>query len=314
VIIRPYQAGDEVAQATIYNEATAGFPRYKPASADEVLRRCRERGFDPHSRTSAEENGEVVGYITFHANGRIGHPWCRAGHEDAAKPLLQHAMQAMKSRGIATAFAAYRADWDVTKKFFHSHGFETTREMVNFILDQADMPTRPGRRLNPLTPLKREDIPALWEMGAGVIRSKSPQELERHLFHNAFFPPDAVFVLRNRADSEPLAVGILVSNLTYADPSAVDANMPCFRLGAFGTEGMSVKRINGLFSFLAPSGRDVSPLALDMIGHASFQVEEAGGGNTSLAAQVPSDAVHLMRFYKSFFQPQGSFPIFERAL
>ena len=33
-----------------------------------------------------------------------------------------------------------------------------------------------------------------------------------------------------------------------------------------------------------------------------------------LAAQVPSDAPHLLRFYQRLFRRQGSFPILERTL
>lgn len=312
--IRHYQPGDEVAQAAIYNAATVNLPRHKPATSEEVLRRCRERGFDPSTRLYAEVDGKVIGYAIFHTNGRVGFPWCHPGHESAAEPLFKAVLKAMKERGIKTAFTAYRSDWSTTKEFFTGHGFELTREMLNFILDQADMPTRPGRRLNPLTPLRKDDLPAVFEMGAGIIRSRSLEELEKHLFHNPYFTPDALFVVRNRADQAPLGVGIVVANLTYADPAQVDASMPCFRLGAFGTEGTTTKRLNGLFSFLASNRRDVSPVALDLMGHASFQFEEAGGGNTALAAQVPSDAAHLVRFYQSFFRKQGSFPIFERAL
>ena len=35
---------------------------------------------------------------------------------------------------------------------------------------------------------------------------------------------------------------------------------------------------------------------------------------SSLAAQVPSDAPHLVAFYESYFQKQGSFPVFEREV
>jgi hypothetical protein len=314
VNIRPYQPGDEVAQAAIYNEATAEFPRYKPATAEEILRRVRARDFDPSTRLYAEADGQIIGYANFHSTGRVGHPWCRKGHERAADPLFEQVLRTMKDRGIRTAFAAYRGDWPVTTDFFVRHGFELTREMVNFVLDQSDMPTRPGRRLNPLTPLRREDVPAVFEMGAGIIRSFSPAELEKHLFHNPYFGPESLFAIRNRADQSPLGVGILVANLTYADPTQVDARMPCFRLGAFGAEGLTTKRINGLFSILTDNRRDISPVALDLMGHASFQFDEAGGGSTSLAAQVPSDAAHLLRFYQSYFRKQGSFPIFERAL
>src|SRR5260370_1346184 len=92
----------------------------------------------------------------------------------------------------------------------------------------------------------------------------------------------------------------------------VDPAMPCFRLGAFGTEGMQTKRINGLFSFLCASDRDVNPLALDLMHHATVRLEESDAG--SLAAQVPSDAPHLLQFYQRYFRRQASFPVFEKAL
>jgi hypothetical protein len=88
--------------------------------------------------------------------------------------------------------------------------------------------------------------------------------------------------------------------------------MPCFRLGAFGTEGMTTKRINGLFSFLAADGRDTQPFALDLLGYAAYKLQDTDV--ETFAAQVPSDAGHLLRFYKQYFQRQGSFPILERPL
>jgi hypothetical protein len=314
VNIRSYRPGDETAQAAIYNEAAARLSRFKPTTSEEVHRRCRDRSFDPETRLYAEADGEPVGYVMFHANGRIGFPWCKKGHESAALPLFERAMQVMKTRGMRTAFAAYRADWTPVKDFFLANGFHLAREIVNFLLDQADMPTRPGRRANPLTPLRPTDVPAIFAMGAGVLQTRTVEELEQYLFHNPYFPPEAVYVTRSRDDDSPVAVGILVVNLTYADPTLVDANMPCFRLGAFGSEGMTTKRINGLFSFLTRDERNASALALDLMSHASFQLEEDGGGSTTLAAQVPSDCSYLLRFYQSYFRKQGSFPIFARAL
>jgi hypothetical protein len=109
-----------------------------------------------------------------------------------------------------------------------------------------------------------------------------------------------------------VAVGMLVINSSYADPKMVDSSMPCFRLGAFGTEGLTTKRINGLFSFLTPDNRDVSSMGLDLLGQAAMSLESTTLG--TLAAQVPSDAAHLLRFYQQYFRRQGSFPIYERSL
>jgi hypothetical protein len=312
VKIRNFQPGDEALQVGIYNEAAADLPKFKPATAEEVIRRTRARDFDPGTRFCAETEGKPVGYATFSANGRVSYPWCCKGQESAAEPLFQSVLAAMAGRGMKKAFAAYRADWPAPREFFLSHGFQLAREMINFILDPADMPTRPGRRGNPLTPLRREDVPDILAMAPHVLRVSTAAELERHLFNNPYFNAEDLFVLRNRGDDKPTAVGILIAKLTYADPSQIDASMPCFRLGAFGSEGMTTKRVNGLFSFLTQDNRDASPLGLDLMGHASFTFEESGGG--SLAGQVPSDAPHLLRFYHSYFRRQGSFPVFERTL
>jgi hypothetical protein len=119
-------------------------------------------------------------------------------------------------------------------------------------------------------------------------------------------------VLRSRADGQPLAAAVLVTGPNFASPKQVDAGMPCFRLGAFGTEGLTTKRINGLFSLLVAEGNQVGALALDLLGHAARRLEDTDV--ETLAAQVPSDVPHLVRFYKQYFRRQGAFPIYELAL
>lgn len=310
--IRNYQPGDEAGQAAIYNAAALALPKFKPATAEEVKRRCRARDFDPGSRFYAEVDGQVVGYATSHANGRVSYPWCLPGHEAAAEPLFARALQAMTERGQHLAFAAYRGDWAPQQAFLLAHGFHLAREIVNYLLDPVEMPTSPGSRRTPLTPLRPEDLPAVLEMGAGVLRTRTPAELEAVLLHNPLLPPDSLFVFRSREDNAPLAIGLLVADLSYANPLQVDAGMPCFRLGAFGAEGMQTKKINGLFSFLAADRRNTNAIALDLLDHAAFRLEEAEGG--PVAAQAPSDAPHLAQFYNRYFRRQGSFPIFERTL
>ena len=86
--------------------------------------------------------------------------------------------------------------------------------------------------------------------------------------------------------------------------------MPCFRLGAVGTEDMQTKRVNGLFSFAAAEGRDLTVIGLDLLGHAALRLQDADVA--VLAAQAPSDAPTCSRFYQQYFRRQGSFPVFER--
>jgi hypothetical protein len=310
--IRTYQPGDEAAQVSIYNEAGAALPRFKPTTLDEVRRRCRGPDFDPCTRLFALAGGRPVGYLTFHPNGRVSYPWCRKGHEALAEPLFEAALEAMRQRGWRRVFAAYRGDWPAQRDFFLGHGFRTAREMVNFVLDIVEMPTPAARPASAISRLTPADLPAVLELGRGVLRVHDVAGLERHLLGNPSFPAESAFVLRSRTDGTPLAVGVLVADPAYANPRQLDAGMPCFRLGAFGTEGMQVKRVNGLISFLVAEGRDVKPLALDLMGHAVARLESTDV--ETFAAQVPSDAERLVRLYKQYFRHQGSFPVYERDI
>ena len=310
--IRTYQPGDEAAQAAIYNEAAAALPRFKPATEAEVARRCQARDFDPGTRFYAEAGGRVVGYAAFHANGRVSFPWCRPGHAAAAEPLFEKLLHAMKARGLTSAFAAYRGDWPAQRDFFLGHGFRPAREMISFVLDLAETPARTGGPPAAPTPLRPEEVPAVYALAPAALRVNAAAELEAHLFKNAYFPAEAVFALRPSANAAPSAVGLLVQAPTYADPKLLDAAMPCYRLGAFGTEGMQTKRVNGLFSFLAPPGDDADEMGLELLQHAATRLRQTGAA--TLAAQVPSDVPHLLHFYEQFFRRQGSFPVFERAL
>ncbi len=311
--IRTYQAGDEAKQASIFNRAAASLPRFKPATSQEIQRRCCARDFDASAHFFAEESGEVVGYAHFLPNGRVSFPWTVPGHEASAGPLFDQVLSAMKERGIGKALATYRDDWLSIHEFFVGQGFQRVRDMVNFVIDLVEMPTPPARPSSGITPLKPADLPALFALAQGIVQSTTVEEWENHLFKNPLFPPESLFVVRSRSGDAPLAVGILVTDPAYANPNMVDAGMPCFRLGAFGTEGMQVKRINGLFSFLARMDSNLSALGLDLMGHAAYRLR-ATVDVDSLAAQVPSDAPALLRFYERNFRKQGSFPVFEREL
>jgi hypothetical protein len=85
--------------------------------------------------------------------------------------------------------------------------------------------------------------------------------------------------------------------------------MPCFRLGAFGTERERHKRVNGLFScaFADESEGELLLSAPDW-----RRARKAGLAH--VAAQAPSDAIALCAFYDRIFQRQGAFPILSRIL
>jgi hypothetical protein len=310
--IRTYRTGDEVAQVGIYNEAATELPKFKPATVDEVRRRNVGADFNAESRFYAEVGGKVVGYAVFRGNGRVSYPWCRKGHEDQAEPLFLAVIQAMQARRMRKAFAAYRADWKSQCGFFTDRGFRLAREMVNFVVELVDMPTPAASAPSSISPVTPADIPAIFGICPQALRVQTTEELERHLLHNSYFKPESVYMIRGRMDDAPAAVGILVSNQAYAVARQIDADMPCFRLGAFGTEGMSVKRVNGLFSFLTRPGKDANPLTLSLMSEASYRLKDTD--LDSLAFQVPSDVPHMLRFCQQFCRRQGEFPVFERDL
>ena len=198
--IRTYRTGDEVAQVSIYNEAAAELPKFKPATIDEIRRRAVGADFDPESRFYAEVAGKVVGYSVFHKNGRVSYPWCRKGHESQAEPLFAAAIQAAKAKNVRRAFAAYRADWPAQGEFFMAHGFHLAREMVNFIIEMGDMPTPAAVAPSNFSPLRAADIPAVLALCPQALRVQTAEELERHLFQNDYLKPESAYVVRGRGD------------------------------------------------------------------------------------------------------------------
>lgn len=311
--VRHYRPGDESAQVGIFNAAAAALPKFKPATVIEVQRRIRTREFDPRSRWYADVAGQIVGYGVIHGNGRISFPWCLPGHESQQEPLFEAMILELQSRQVARAFAAYRADWTPIVDFFAGHGFAPVREMVNYFVNFNDMPTPSNVLSSAVTPLTPADMSEMHALAPDTLRVHSAAELERWLFKNPYFPPESLFALRSKLDRRVLAVGNFVREPTYADPEAIDPLAPCFRLGAFGAEGMQTKRVNGLFSFIARADRSLSGFGLELMGEAAGRVDDHDALN-GLAAQVPSDSPALLEFYHKYFRRQGSFPIYERTL
>lgn len=309
--IRTFQPGDELTQAALFNVAAFALPGFKPATAEEVRKRTRARGFDPACRFYAVEGSQVVGYCVLEAEqGRIGHPWCKKGFEAAAPLLFDAALLAAKERSLAKVFTAYRKDWNAVHAFFADRGFVKAREIINYWADPVDLPTIANRSGLPISRLKREDIPALAEMGKGLIRVPA-DKLEHYFFSNPYFPVEAMLVMRGRDNGEPVAAAMGLEVAPWADVKKVDPLAPCFRMGAFGTEGLNAKRVNGLFSLVAKPEHTISA-GLGLLSEATQEMTE--GTVHALAAQCPSDAPHLTNFYGRYFKEQGRFPILEKAL
>lgn len=310
--LRTYRPGDETHQLAIYNTAAAELPSFKPATLIELQRRVRTRDFDPATRLYAEDAGKVVAYAAFHPNGRVSYPWTLPGAERFREPLFEAQLAGLKQKGVQRAFAAYRTDWPTQSEFFLNHGFRHARDMVNFVVEFHDLPTAMAIMPVPAT-VEPSDVPDLFAMVPGMLRVDSPAALHDYLFRNPYFAKESLFGLRRRTDGKLAAAGILVVDPQYANPQAIDSSMPCFRLGAFGTEGMQTKRVNGLFSFLAPQDRSMMGMAMELVGIAASKLQDRDDLET-LAAQCPSDVPQMLSFYERHFRRQGSFPVFERVL
>ena len=309
--IRSFQPGDEPVQVSLYNAAACLLPGFKPAKVEDVQKRTRVRGFDPATRWYAEAAGEVVGYCVLEPQqGRVSFPWCKRGHDVGAE-LFAAALAGARARGLTKLFAAYRHDWHPVQAFFERQGFALKREMVNFATDMHDLPTTRFGSTSALAVLERKDLPEVAAIGAGVLQLPLGK-LDQYFFANLYFPAECVRLLRSREDGSILALSLAIEQASYADVKMIDSQAPCFRLGAFGTEGLNTKRVNGLFSFLVRQPESAITHGLTLLADAVASMTE--GNVSTVAAQAPSDALHLMGFYNRYFKEQGRFPVYEREL
>ena len=136
-------------------------------------------------------------------------------------------------------------------------------------------------------------------------------ELADHLLKNPAVPADAVFFLRCKDGTAVQGVGVL-DDASAAGVDGLDPRAPTFWAGAFGAEGLSTKRVNGLFSFLAVPDQEAALIGQDLLWYGASRMETSTF--EFLAAQVPTDVPHLLGFYERFFVKQASFPVFERDI
>ncbi|CAN5874659.1 hypothetical protein BH23PLA1_BH23PLA1_02830 [soil metagenome] len=308
--IRSYKPGDEQAQAEVYNRAAATLPGFKPTTAEEIGRRYRAIDPDPGAKLYAVEAGQIVGYALLNLNGRVSYPWCLPGAEAVREPLLQGVFEELKRRGISEAWAAYRADWKEAQNFLQSQGFEIRREMVNYVAEVDQLPDRPIPEGRSIIPWVRLERPGALSCFGNLFSTEDADAFPHFYLNNPFIDPTNLYALIENRDRQPVGVGLTILNRAFADPTKIDATMPCFRLGAFGTERQRHKRVNGLVSCgFAPEDE---PTGATLLAEAARRLHAAG--LTHAAAQAPSDQPALIAFYDRYFQRQAAFPILARRL
>ena len=311
MLIRHFVPGDAEHMVAVHNAAAAGLPGHRPLTAEEARKRTTGPAFDPGAHVFAEEDRRVVGHAAFDpATGQVSFPWCRPGFGHAAHPLLTAVLREMARREMPKAFAAYRADWADVWEVFADHDFAKARDVVNYTQSIGDLPTmfqRPGLNITALT---AADLPALLEMAPAALRLRGDR-LAAYFLRNPRFAVDAFFVLR-RKDGGVRGVGLMIDDPALTPVEETDPQAAGFRFGAFGAEGLAAERVNGLFSFLAAPGKDAELIGQDLLWYATSRADTNSFDN--LAAQAPGDQPHLTRFYDRYFQRQGSFPVYERAI
>jgi hypothetical protein len=309
--IRVYRDGDEHAQARVYNVAAGSLPGFKPSKPEEIARRYHAADPDPGSRYYATVDGEVVGYALFGVNGRVSYPWCLPGAEPYHEPLLRAVIAEMERRGLPEAWAAYRADWSPILDFLRGHDFREKRTMINYVAEIAQLPGSdrlPSNRL--IAHLDRQELPRLVALAPGLFAEMDRLALEQFYWNHPFYSfPSSLLTLKDAGTGEIRGVSLVVADPAFADPTKIDPAMPCFRLGAFGTERERHKRVNGLFSIAFADKNEAHHLL-----SAALDSDSNRSRLTHVAAQAPSDAVALCAWYDRYFERQGSFPILARRL
>jgi hypothetical protein len=148
-------------------------------------------------------------------------------------------------------------------------------------------------------------------LAPSLFSGTDAQAIERYFWNHSFYRfPENLYVLKESNSGEILGAYVLVIDDRFADPTKIDAAMPCFRLGVFGTERQRHKRVNGLFSCVF-ADQDAGELMMKL---EPVWSRASAAGLTHIAAQAPSDVPAVCALYDLYLQRQGTFPILARPL
>src|SRR5262249_42473212 len=154
----------------------------------------------------------------------------------------------MKGRGFTAAWATYRTDWPPVLNYLRRHGFAEIRSMINYVAETSSfsvLDQLPPTRL--VTKLKRDELPDLAKLMRARLGKLDVETLGRYFWENSFYAfADHLLALKEAGSGNVRGISLLVVDDRFADPTKIDPSMPCFRLGAFGTENQRHKRVNGL--------------------------------------------------------------------
>src|SRR5262249_8797105 len=128
--------------------------------------------------------------------------------------------------------------------------FRDKRQMINYVAEVEqllpDTPLPPDRIVEPLRPEEMGDLHALIP---DIDPNDDARRFQRFYAENPFYDfSGQIIALKEAGTGRILGIAHLVVESRFADPTQINAAMPCFRFGTFGTERERHKRVNGLFS------------------------------------------------------------------
>src|SRR5262249_11565751 len=160
-------------------------------------------------------------------------------------------------------------------------GFARSREMINYVADVSDLPAGVPPREGAFAPVGREEFRQAVAMGEGLFVGEDPEAVAGFYAESPYVTPVGLFALNNVRDDPLRGLGVAIVDGRYADPTQIDAAMPCFRLGSLGTEVERHKRVKGMISVVFRDEED----GVALLAEASRRLRQAGLAHA--AAQVP---------------------------
>ena len=226
--IRPVTSTPRPRSTTRSPAPCQGSSRARPRRSPGVI---SGRDPDAGSRYYAVENGEVVGYAVFGANGRVSSPVVSAGGGSVPRALARDVvLTGMRQRGLAEAWAAYRGDW--LPCLISCANMTSFEKRTHDQLRGRTCRGSPRRLACPQTgviePVKREDIPQLIGLDPGVFADIDGPRARAILLEQSVLPfPGEPVRVEGKRESGQILGSVLAGRRATALPIRPRSMPPC---------------------------------------------------------------------------------------
>ena len=312
--IRTFQAGDDAAQGRIYNEAAGRPAAVQARDAGRAAPPARGPDFDPGTRFFAWRGRPArrLRHVPRQRPRQL--PLVPQGPRGGA-PSRSSRPSSTRCAGaaIAGAFAAYRADWPAAARVLRRPRLRARRARWSIRHRHRRHADAVGPLASHITPLTPADVPAVLRPGRascaaddrrrarGSTSSTTPTSRRRRCSCCAA----AAATSRRRRGAGRRVAG--------ATPTPAGRSRHAL-LPPRGVRhrGADPSASTACSASSPPTRATCRRCALDLLGHATQRLQDTEV--ETLAAQVPSDAPHLLRFYKRSSAGRGVSRVFERPL